>query len=373
MVYLGEKCSRYFHYLTSKYAEWSKKYTYDMEADRFLEKKLEKRQESAQGHLNLDFFLSRYNLVVNLQKLSDALSLWASRSCFKKDSLIGTLNPLIILIKQLLMLPPRLLAQLLKIPALFLQWGLDRLYLNVVEQILVHTKLIDKVDEVVTEALLKPSPYQFPFLEIVLKNLQEILATIKTDSVQKGPVHAQNDRAKRALQEAVRTFVAFAKTQESLDTTNDSSEQRLFEKILPFAMDKVFDTSLKIHGSYIEGNDYEKRKTEYLQALNFYVYKQYTPEEDAPLTARHEAVKDHIAIYARKIIEALVIQTSSEEISESLAKLIKKLFSEADGSSFSPLKQSYLNRKQALIVDVLKKSFVMKGLFLHLITEDRDL
>lgn len=373
MIYLGEKTSRFFHYFVNKYREWSKSYAYDMTQDDFLKMKLYKRQEQSQGSLNLDFFLSRLDIIGKLQRLSDSMYRWACRPCFGKDHTLTFLNPTLVVFKQLVALPLRFIVQFLKLPALVTQWLLNLIFMSAAEQVLVHTRLFERVDEVVTEAMLNPTPYHFPILEVILKNLKEVLEIIEESSGEPLPSHPETNRAKRALKEMVRTFVAGAKTQESLSTESKPIDQVIFEKVLPPAMDKIYDTILRVHNGFTERENLEKRGTEVLQALNYYIYNKHKPTENIEvLEKRVQEVRKHIALYIKKIAHALIIQTSNEEISEDVGNALKEFLTDAEDAAFSPLTESYLSRNKGLFIDLIRKSYVMKGLFVHLITEDKN-
>jgi len=374
MVYLGEKTSCYFLYLINKYAEWIKDYPYDFAVDRFLKNKLYSRQEDSPGSLNLDFFLSRYNLVRNLQELSDNLYSWACRPCFYKSQSLSLVNPALVLIKHAMLLLPRLSLQLMKLPAIFVQWVLNIIFLALVEQILVHTTLFEKVDEVVTEALLDPSPYQYPLLEVLLKNLQEILEVIENKQPDRVPSHPDDFRAKQELKKTVETFGDFAKALNSLeDPKNKSSDQAFFKTLLPLGINKVVETILRVHAVYTEREDLEHRGTEFLQALNFYVYNKHKPTDvDEALIQRHKDVKEHIHLYLSKIAQALLVQISAEKISDEAVQWLKELLSTDQESNSLSLIQDYIQENKNLVIEVLKKSYIMKGLFMRIITQDRD-
>ncbi|WP_420420932.1 hypothetical protein [Simkania sp.] len=372
MIYIGEKTSRFFHYLVNKYDEWSQSYTYDMTQDDFLKMKLYKRQEQSQGSMNLDFFLSRLDIIGRLQRLSDSMYRWACKPCLGKDRTFVFLNPMIVLVKQVTVLPLRLAAQFIKLPALLLQGLFNIAFMSVTEHVIVHTRLFEKIDEVVTEAILNPTPYHFSLLEVVLKNLKEVLEIIEESSGQPLPSDPKTNRAKRALKETVRTFVACAKTQESLSTEGKPFDQVLFEKVLPPAMDKIYDTIMRVYKGYTKREKLEQRGTEILQAVNYYNYNKHRPTENMEvLEKRVEEVRKHIGLYIKKIAHALIIETSNEEISEDVGKALKEFLTDAEDAAFSPLTESYLSRNKGLFIDLIRKSFIMKGLFVHLITEDK--
>ncbi|CCB88737.1 hypothetical protein [Simkania negevensis] len=372
MIYIGEKTSRFFHYLVNKYNEWSQSYTYDMAQDDFLKMKLYKRQEQSQGSMNLDFFLSRLDIIGRLRHLSDTMYRWACRPCLGKNHTFVFLNPAIVLVKQASVLPLRLISHLLILPALVIQWLLNLTFMSAMEHVIVHTPLFEKIDEVVTEAILNPTPYHFSLLEVVLKNLKEVLEIIEESSGQALPSNPKTNRAKRALKETVRTFVACAKMQESLSTEDKPFDQMLFEKVLPPAMDKIYDTILRVYTGYTEREKLEKRGTEILQALNYYNYNKHRPTENMEvLEKRVIEVRNQIELYIKKIAHALIIETSNEEISEDVGKALKEFLSGAEDAAFSPLTESYLNRNKGLFIDLIRKSYIMKGLFVHLITEDK--
>ena len=373
MVFLGEKVSRYFHYLENKYNEWCKDYPYDLTMDTFLRNKLYKRQELSLGNLNLDFFLGRYNFMQSLHHLNHVLYKWACSPTFQKNQFFSLLNPMLVIIKQVMFTSVRVLLQLLKLPVIFAQWVMNRVLMTLMEQLLIHTSLFETVDEVITEALLDPTPYQFPLLEVALENLREILEIIEQNSQSPTQNHADNYRAKRALKEAVRTFVRFAKSLDSFNTDSKPTDQILFETVLPPAIDKFFEVILKIHATYSQKDHLEKQATDFLQALNFYVYNKHQPTEvDEDLIKRHQMVKEHIAIYTKKIAHALIVQTSSEELSEDLGNAVKKFLSNSQDLELPKLTQNYINRNKSLLIEVIKKSYIMKGLFVHLITQERE-
>jgi transcriptional regulator NrdR family protein len=137
-------------------------------------------------------------------------------------------------------------------------------------------------------------------------------------------------------------------------------------------MDKIYDTILRIYTGYTEREKLEKRGTEILQALNYYNYNKHKPTENMEvLEKRVIEVRNQIELYIKKIAHALIIETSNEEISEDVGKALKEFLSGAEDAAFSPLTESYLNRNKGLFIDLIRKSYIMKGLFVHLITEDK--
>lgn len=368
---ISEKCATFFHYLTSQYYEWSINHAYEQDADSFLKEKLYEKQKKMEKHLDLNFFFPNVNCLRPLQTLESSLSQWANRPIFDRNSRLNRLN----VIKHLGALFPKLGIQLLKIPTIFFQFALTKIYKKIMASLLIHSSLLEEIHKFL---MLESPPSQFPLLEILATYLQDISEMIETSSQEKSSEHSH---VKRSLQKAIKAFLTFAKTEESLNPKESSHDLLLLDTILPTLIDKAVEVMLKIESTYKKEKDLESAKIKVLQALNAYSYKQsFSKETEKTLIKHNQSLKKLIDFYMGKIIRSLLIQMSKEQLPPKIGELIQKLlFSEKISQSKPPLQndeseggflKTYLNQKNSAVSNLLKKPYLFKALLIRLMTKN---